>query len=117
MLVHILYKVIYMQTLYIKEANNTSNNFLEKLLNFSKKIFNIFNITSKENIVICDIPYTEKIKDKKLKKISKKICKKFFKDYQLKNYNKKILSVPSLNDNFFVNKIVLSKKLEDNQII
>ena len=62
-----------MQTLYIKEANNTSNNFLEKILNFSKKIFNIFNITSKENIVICDIPYTEKIKDKKLKRISKKV--------------------------------------------
>ena len=117
MLVHILYKVIYMQTLYIKEANNISNNFVERLLNFYKKIFNIFDITSKENIVICDIPYTEKIKDKKLKKISKKICKKFLKDYQLKNYNKKLLSVPSLNDNFFVNKIVLSKKLEDNQII
>ena len=106
-----------MQTLYIKETNNVSNNFLEKLLFYYKKIFNIFTITSKDNIVICDIPYTEKIKDKKLRKISKKICKKFLKNYQLKNYNKKLLSVPKLNDNFFVNKIVLSKKLGDNEII
>ena len=38
-----------MQTLYIKETNNVSNNFLEKLLFYYKKIFNIFTITSKDN--------------------------------------------------------------------
>lgn len=105
-----------MQTLYINNLEKQkTNSILEKILLWYKKTFNIFNIKNIDNIVICDIPYD--IKEKKLKKISQKICKKFFTDFQLKKNKNRIIEISKSNKKYFINKIVLSKQLEDNQIL
>ena len=102
-----------MQTLYIKTYDNNSENLISKI----KRKFNILKVTNNDNIVICDIPYSEKINEKKLRKISKKICKKFFKDFQKKDYKRKIVQIPKLESNYFINKIVFSRKLQNENIL
>lgn len=102
-----------MQTLYIKTYSNNSSNLLNKI----KRKFNIFEITNKDNIIICSIPYFEKIKEKQLRKISKKICKKFFKDFQKKDYKKSVVKIPKIDNDYFINKIVFSRELQNEHIL
>lgn len=107
-----------MQTLYIKSLNEgKTNNIIEKVILWYKKTFNIFEIKNIDNMVICDIPYTKELKEDKLKRISKKVCKKFFTDFQLKNYKKQIIKIPKFKNEYFINKVVLSKEIEQNEIL
>lgn len=107
-----------MQTLYINNLEKeNARNILEKIFLWYKKTFNIFDIKNIDNMVICNIPSILNIREKKMEKISKKICKKFFTDFQLKKNKNRIIEISKLNKKYFINKIVLSKQLEDNKIL
>lgn len=96
-----------MNICYIKETEETCD-FVKRILVKIKRIFNIVELKkdNEKTIMILPILKSSKIKDKKIKKISKKINKKLY-DGNIENV---VLS------NILSNNILLKQKLYEQNI-
>lgn len=99
--------MIILNICYIKETEETCD-FVKRILVKIKRIFNIVELKkdNEKTIMILPILKSSKIKDKKIKKISKKINKKLY-DGNIENV---VLS------NILSNNILLKQKLYEQNI-
>ena len=105
-----------MQTLYLKEYNfENKQSFIEKIAFLYKRLFYVFDIKEIENMVICSVPIDNYENTKYLKRVSKKICKKFFKIKQ--KIEKNVISIPRRKNEYIVNKVLLSNKLKEADVL
>ena len=105
-----------MQTLYLKEYNlENKQSFIEKIAFLYKRLFCVFDIKEIENMVICSVPIDNYENIKYLKRVSKKICKKFFKIKQ--KIEKNVISIPRRKNEYIVNKVLLSNKLKETDAL
>ncbi len=96
-----------MNICYIKETEETCD-FVKRILVKIKRIFNIVELKkdNEKTIMILPILKSSKIKDKKIKKISKKINKKLY-DGNIENV---------VVSNILSNNILLKQKLYEQNI-